>query len=355
MQQNHTEISAIGEFGLIRRISDLVNIRLDDQSLNDNLIMGISDDAAVYRPTPGKVQILTSDALIEGIHFDLTFMALKHLGWKAMVINFSDIAAMCGTPRYAAVTLSLPKKISVEMVEELYAGASAACKKFSCLIVGGDTTASMANMMVSVTVIGEAEERQVTYRGGAKAGEYICVSGHLGASVAGLKILKREKERFSKISDLREFKPNLEPYAPALEKHLTPKPRFDISSIFRERVKVGAVIDISDGLASEVHHICAGSGVGAEIYEHNIPVDSLTQRIAAEFSESPVDYALFGGEEYELLFTISDAEYAKLDRLTNDVSILGRVTEKEKGIGFIRENGEREALAPGGWDHFKTR
>ncbi|MDI6767391.1 MAG: thiamine-phosphate kinase [Bacteroidota bacterium] len=349
----HTDISLIGEFGLIDRIRKIVDVRVDDFALHDNLMMGIADDAAVFRPTPGKVQLFTTDAFVEGIHFDLTFTSFKHLGWKIIAANISDIAAMGGIPRYAAITLSLPKKISVEMVEELYRGAIFVCKKYSCLIVGGDTTSSMASMVISVALTGEADERFVRYRKDAKPGEYICVTGHLGASLAGLKVLKREKERFVKSNDSPAFKPNLEPYALAIEKHLMPKPRLDISKILKEHVQIGAMIDISDGLASEIHHICNNNEVGAMIHEQNIPIEAVTQKIAGEFTESPFDYSLYGGEEYELLFTISEEEYSKLEKLTTDITIIGRVTEKEKGIILVREQGEEEPLRFVGWDHFR--
>ncbi|MBI5021296.1 MAG: thiamine-phosphate kinase [Ignavibacteriales bacterium] len=348
----HTKISSIGEFGLIDRIKKIVNIEIDDRLLIDDLLVGISDDAAVFRPKPGKVQLLTTDAFAEGIHFDLTFTSLKHLGWKAIAANISDIAAMGGIPRYATMAISLPQKISVEMVEEFYHGAAAACKKYSCKIVGGDTVASMANTMITVSMTGEADEQKIKTRRAATRGQYLCVTGHLGASVAGLKILTREKERLELASDKEKFLPNLEPYSIALEKHLMPKPRLDISKILTEKVKIGAMIDISDGLASEIHHICNSSNIGAEIYEHNIPLDSITQNISEEFGEPATDYALFGGEEYELLFTISDEEFAKLEKLTSDVTIIGRVTEKEKGITLIREQGEKEPLRFGGWNHF---
>lgn len=350
-EQQQTPISSIGEFGLIDRIRRIVNIRVDDAVVHESLRFGIGDDAAVFRPTPGKVQLLTSDALIEGIHFDLTFTSMKHLGWKAMVANISDIAAMGGVPRYATVTLSLPRKISVEMVEELYEGIAFACKKYSCLIIGGDTTTSHANMMISISLTGEAEEARVAYRSGAKVGDAICVTGHLGGSVAGLKILQREKERFLK-NPGKEFQPSLEEYQPAIGKHLMPQPRLDRAKTLTNDLHIHAMIDISDGLASEVHHLCAAGGVGAQIYEHNLPVEATTQRIALELSEHVTEYLLYGGEEYELLFTLSDEEYAKLEKLTEDVTIIGRVQEKEKGIELIREQGEHEALRSGGWEHF---
>ena len=355
MTQKNTEIREIGEFGLIDRIRDLVTFRVDDATVHDNLIMGISDDTAVYRPAPGKVQLLTTDAFIEGIHFDLTFTSLKHIGWKAMVANISDIAAMGGIPRYATIALSLPRKISVEMVEEFYQGASFACKKYSCLLVGGDTTTSMGNMMVAVALTGEADHDRVVYRKGAQPGDYLCVTGHVGAAHAGLKILQREKEKFIDSAGSKSFQPNFEPYKLALEKHLMPNPRLDLSRILVEHVKINSMIDVSDGLASEIHQICKNGNVGASVFERNIPMDSVTQNIAAEFSENPIDYALYGGEEYELLFSLCDEEYAKLEQLTSDVSIIGRIVEKNKGIELVRENGEHELLCFGGWDHFEKK
>jgi len=354
MEQKYIKISSIGEFGLIDNIRKIVDIRVEDTALHDNLLIGIADDAAVFRTTVGKVQLFTTDAFVEGIHFDLTFTSFKHLGWKVITANISDIAAMGGVPRYVTIALSLPQKITVEMVEEFYEGAALACKKYSCLIVGGDTTASLTNMVISVALTGEASEQCVRYRKDAKPGEYICVTGHLGASFAGLKILKREKDRYTQSTIRNKFKPNLEPYIEAVERHLMPRPRLDLSKILSEQVKIGAMIDISDGLASEVHHICKESNVGALVYEHNIPLQNITQRIAAEFSEPPTDYALYGGEEYELLFTIGAEEFKKLEMLSSDITIIGRITEKEKGIELVHENGEQEALRFGGWDHFSA-
>lgn len=341
-----TRISKIGEFGLIEKIREIVGIGIDD-----NLIKGISDDTAVYKASPGKLQLLTTDAMVEGVHFDLTFTSMQHLGWKAMVSNISDIAAMGGVPRYAVVTLCLPQKISVEMVEDLYRGAVQACKKYSCLVVGGDTTAATGNTVISISLTGEVEPEKIVYRRGATVGDLICVTGHLGASQAGLKILLSEKNKF--VNDTKNFKSNIEQYKTVLEKYLMPKPRLDISKILTQNIKVNSMIDISDGLASEVHHLCNNSVVGADIWEHNIPVDSNSQRVAAKFSENIIDYALYGGEDYELLFTLTDSEFEKLEKLTSDVTILGRIVEQSKGINIICENGERKMLGAVGWDHFK--
>ena len=348
-----TEIAELGEFGLIERIRAVTEVQTDDSDLHAGLLRGISDDAAVYRPTPGKVQLLTTDTFVEGIHFDLTFTSLHHLGWKIMAASLSDIAAMGGAPRYALVALTLPKKVSVEMVAELYEGAVYAAKKHGCLIIGGDTTTTHANMTVSVTMTGEADEGRVLYRSGAQPGDYLCVTGHLGASAAGLKILQREKERYVKHSAETPFVANLEPYKESIEKHLMPKPRLDLVPLLTGPAKVHAMIDISDGLASEVHHLCNASNTGALLFEHNLPVEHSTARIAEELSERVTDYALFGGEEYELLFAIPEEEYKKLEHLTPDVTIIGRVQKREQGIELVSEQGEHSLLPFRGWDHFR--
>ncbi len=355
MPSHETEISSIGEFGLIERIRKIIGDTPSGAGVSRGLVLGISDDAAVFRPTPGKVQILTTDAFAEGIHFDLTFTSMKHLGWKVMAASLSDIAAMGGVPRFATVAISLPGKITVPMVEELYAGIAASMKAYSYVVVGGDTTGSAGNLTISVTMTGEADEKHLLFRKGAVPGDYLCVSGHLGSSIAGLKVLQREKERYLSEQDPGNFKPNLEPYAPALERHFMPKPRADLVPLIHDRVRVNAMIDVSDGLASEVHHICRASGVGAAVYERNIPVVAITQKIASEFGDAPTDYALFGGEEYELLFTLSDGEYAKLEGLTDDVSIVGRIVEKENGVTCEKEDGTKTPLGPGGWDHFSKK
>ena len=355
MASRETDISSIGEFGLIDRIRKIIGDGPRGIDASNHLVLGISDDAAVFRPTPGKVQILTTDTFAEGVHFDLTFTSMRHLGWKVMAASLSDIAAMGGIPRFATVAISLPGKITVPMVEELYSGIAASMKAYSYIVVGGDTTGSAGNMAVTVSMTGEADERHLLFRRGAVPGDYLCVSGHLGSSIAGLKVLQREKARYSSEKDPGEFRPNLGPYAAALEKHFMPKPRFDLIALITGRVRVNSMIDVSDGLASEVHHLCRESGVGAAVHEHNLPLEGVTQRIAAEFGDAATDYALLGGEEYELLFTLSDGEYAKLGEFTEDVSIVGRIVEKEKGITYVREDGTSVPLVRGGWDHFTPK
>lgn len=346
-------LSSVGEFGLIDRIRRIIETTDAESVPSADLVLGISDDAAVYRATPGKVQLLTTDTFVEGIHFDLTFTSLKHLGWKVMAASLSDIAAMGGIPRFATIGLSLPGKLSAEHVDEFYGGVAASMKSFSYVVVGGDTTASAGNMAITVTITGEADENKVLFRRGAVPGDYVCVTGHLGASVAALRILQREKKRYLEHKEGEEFHPDLAPYAPALEKHLMPRPRLDFIRLTSDHVKINSMIDISDGLASEIHHICRESDVGAEIYEHNLPVEGTTQGIAVELGDSPTTYALFGGEEYELLFTLSEGEFEKLEALTPDVTILGRIHKKEKGMKYVLEDGSSTPLVPMGWDHFR--
>lgn len=359
MTSSPSDIASIGEFGLIRRLAAVLGESFDPPAdtgppaATGNLLVGIRDDAAVYRPTSGLLQLLTTDMFVEGIHFDLTFTSLKHLGWKVMTASLSDIAAMGGTPSYATVAVSLPSKITVPMAEELYGGIARSMKQFEYRVAGGDTTASTGNMTICVAMTGEAPEGKIIGRRGAVPGDYICVSGHLGASLAGLRVLQREKARYLSAGGGREsFQPHLEPYSAALGRHLMPVPRLDLVPVLTDRVRVNSMIDISDGLASEVHHLCEQSGTGAAVYEHNLPVDAVTQMVAGEFGESAADYALFGGEEFELLFTLSDGEYEKLELLTSDVTIVGRIQEKEKGIVCVKEQGESVPLPRMGWDHF---
>jgi len=353
MTHSPDALSSVGEFGLIERIRRIIEPAAAGADPTGDLLVGISDDAAVYRPAAGKLQLLTTDTFVEGIHFDLTFTSMKHLGWKVMTAGLSDIAAMGGVPRFATIGISLPGKLGAAHVEEFYTGVAASMKEFRYVVAGGDTTASAGNMSVTVTVTGEVEDKNVIYRRGAVPGDYICVTGHLGASVAALRILQREKQRYLGAPDKADFRPNLAPYAAALERHLMPRPRLDLAGTLAGAVRVNSMIDISDGLASEVHHLCRESGTGAEIFEHNLPVEGMTQAIAAELGETPTDYALFGGEEYELLFTLSEGEYAKLEALTADVTVLGRIHESERGVRYVREDGTSSPLAPLGWDHFK--
>lgn len=352
MDESFTDISRVGEFGLIKRLSEIV------QPYRDSFIVrGIGDDAAVYIPAKGKAQVVTTDALVEGVHFDLTFVSMRNLGWKSMVVNLSDLASMLATPRYALITVAIPRKISVEMMEDLYFGIKSACNEFNFDLIGGDTTTTFGNMAISVTMIGEADEDNIPYRSGAKIGDYICVTGMLGLSYAGLRILLREKKRFLEAEDKQNFKPNFEPFLKAIEKHLKPSPRLDIASKIKDlKVKVNAMIDISDGLSSDLLHICRQSNVGAEIYETSLPVDELVKKIAKdEFNEDYLLYVLHGGEDYELLFTVSETELKKLDVLHTEVKVIGRVLNREQGVKLIKGDKTEIDLEAGGWDHFKLK
>ena len=347
-----TPISHVGEVGLIERLRQVVELPSDDSLLQKNLLKGISDDTAVYLPTEGYAQLITTDAFVEGIHFDLTYTSPIHLGWKALAANLSDIASMGGFPRYAVISLALPNKITVEFVEELYKGILAACKQYTCLLVGGDTVASSANMFLSITLVGEAPKDAVVYRSGAQVGDVICVTGSLGASQAGLKVLQREKSRFTAAQQSEQFQPNLKPYTDVLEKHLMPKPRLDITPLLIKEGSLHAMIDISDGLAPEIHRICKESNTGAVIEELLIPILETAKLVAAEFSENPVDYALFGGEDYELLFTLSEEKFKHLQSLTNEITFVGHIVPKIEGILLKKKTGETVELPFGGWDHF---
>jgi len=353
MKQKHTPISSIGEFGLIDRLKKkCLNLRLS-QKVTDQIVLGIDDDTAVTRPSAGMLQLTTSDLLIEGVHFDLTYTSMKYLGWKLMVVNLSDIAAMGGVPVYALVTIALPAKISVEMVDDLYEGIIQAAQTYGCAIIGGDTNTSIGNTMLSATITGEVPEKFLKRRNAAQPGDLICCTGPLGLSHAGLRVLLREKKRFLDEKQQDGFTSELGEYTAAVSKHLAPKARFDISTIAAQQECVHAMIDISDGLASDLRHICHQSHAGAQLFEEKIPIDPVVGKIAEEFGESPLDYSLFGGEEYELLFTIDPGQEEKIHQLVSGISVIGRITEDQDTITLIRKDGSERTILSGGYDHFK--
>jgi thiamine-monophosphate kinase len=353
MTHKHTPISEIGEFGLIERLKrKCTELRLS-KKITDQIILGIEDDTAVTRPSPGMLQLSTSDLLIEGVHFDLTYTSMKHLGWKLMVANLSDIAAMGGVPLHALITIALPSKISVEMVEELYDGIMQAAETYSCAIIGGDTNTSIGNTMLSATITGEVPDRFLKRRNGAKPGDLICLTGNLGLSHAGLQVLLREKKRYLEAEHGARFETQLEEYTTAVSKHLAPKARFDISMTAAQQVWVHAMIDISDGLASDLRHICNLSNAGALIYEEKIPIKPLVVKIADEFKHSAIQYALFGGEEYELLFTIDPDYEQEIGHRITDTSIIGEITEEKGTITLIQNNGAKSTITSGGYEHFR--
>lgn len=340
-----TPVADLGEFGLIDRMQAILGTP-DDATIAKS----IGDDAAVYRVGEGRVQVVTTDALIEGIHFNRLFMPMEHLGVKAMGVNVSDIAAMNAVPRYATLALGLPHDVSVEQVEAFYRGLRQACDTYGVTVLGGDTTAAR-RLTISVTLIGEADEADIVYRKGAQPGDLLCVTGDLGGAFAGLKLLLQQQQALREQGDT--FVPDLSSYRRAIQRQLAPVARVRTTQHWAERgVRPHALIDISDGLASEVHHLCRQSGCGAVIEVDRLPIDLETQAIATLFEEDPETYALFGGEDYELLFALDPADREKLDPDT--FTVLGIFTEADQGIHVQQPDGEMILLGTGGYQHFGT-
>ena len=344
--QQLTQLSELGEFGLIDHLTKDIQIN------HKSTIKGVGDDAAVIHPEKGKQLLVTKDLLTEGVHFDLTYMPLKHLGYKAAVVNFSDIVAMNGTPRQMIVGISVSSKFSLEALQEIYAGLKKACEIYQVDFVGGDTTSSLSGLHISVTVIGEADPKKVVYRKGASPNDLLCVSGDLGGAYMGLLILEREKKAFQADPNLQ---PDLSGHDYVLERQLKPEARKDIIRILEEKnVVPTSMIDISDGLASEAMHICKASDVGCAIYEEKIPIDQSTFDLAKAFNIVPGIVALNGGEDYELLFTIKQSDYEKLKN-TEEISMIGYISEASEGARLITNDDQVVELQAQGWDALKKR
>ncbi len=337
-QSKHTPISTLGEFGLIRHLTE--EIKLENKSSK----YGIGDDCAVLE-YPDKQVLVTTDLLMEGVHFDLVYVPLKHLGYKAVMVNLSDIYAMNGTPRQITVSLAISKRFSVEDMEELYAGMRLACEAHHVDIVGGDTTSSLTGLAISITAIGDASKEKVVYRNGARETDLICVSGNLGAAYMGLQLLEREKSVFMGESNVQ---PDFAGKEYLLERQLKPEARGDIISALAEAgIQPTAMMDISDGLSSELMHICKQSGTGCRVYEEHIPLDYQTAVMAEELNMNVTTCALNGGEDYELLFTVPLADYDKVSKM-KDVRLIGHITKPELGCMLItRDGGEMEFKAQG--------
>lgn len=346
-QQQYTSIKDIGEFGLIGHLRDVLG-----EPEDDTVVAGIADDAAVYRIDGDRVHVLTTDALIEGIHFDRTFMPMEHLGFKALSVNVSDIVAMNAEPRYATVTLGIPQQVPVEALGQLYEGIRQACRAYGMTVVGGDTTAAH-HFTLSISVVGEADEDDIVYRHGAQPGDALCVTGDIGASFAGLKALIENRERLREEGE-GNFQPNLDRFSYVIQRHLAPPAQLKaIREWAAHDLKPHALIDISDGLASEVNHICEASGTGALVYGEKLPIAQETIDAAEHFGEDVNVYALFGGEDYELLFTLPREELDKLSELSSDAFfVIGEITEQEEGILIEQPDGQTVPLRPGGYDHF---
>ncbi len=337
-----TAIRDVGEFGLIARMVSALGT-----SKSEDVIVAIGDDAAVYRIDDDRAHVVTTDALTEGVHFDRMMMPMSYLGSKAIAVNVSDVVAMNAIPRHATVALGVPEDLSVEDVESLYRGMRMACAAYGLDVIGGDTTASHG-LTLSLTLIGEAPIDRLVFRHGAQPGDLLCLTGEVGASYAGLKVLLDQRRQLKEKGE--EYTPDIEPFQHVIQRHLVPKARLDVVRRWAELgVKPNALIDVSDGVASEVNHISSSSGVGAEVFVAAIPVGLETRRVADEFGEDVDTYALFGGEDYELLFAAPREVTEAMDE--DSFRVIGRITAGEEVVAKMA-NGESFPLGMGGFQHF---
>lgn len=351
-----TEISKLGEFGLIHRLTDNIKIK------NESTIKGVGDDCAVLHYPDSEV-LVTTDMLMEGVHFDLTYIDLQHLGYKSAMVNISDIFAMNGTPRQLTVSIALSKRFKVEDMDDFYSGLKLACDKWGVDIVGGDTTSSYTGLAISITCIGEARKDDIVYRSGAKDTDLICVSGDLGAAYMGLQLLEREKSVYYQqvdearnkndkraLEELRNFQPDFAGKEYLLQRQLQTEARGDIIAQFRELgIRPTAMMDISDGLSSELMHICKESGCGCRIYEKDIPIDYQTAVMAEEMNMNVTTCALNGGEDYELLFTVPIGDNEKIQQMDN-VKLIGHITRPELGQMLVTRDNQEFELKAQGWN-----
>lgn len=346
MSEKQTEISTLGEFGLIDRLTRDIPIH------NESTLKAVGDDAAVLSFPDTRV-LVTTDLLLEGVHFDLTYVPLKHLGYKSVAVNLSDIYAMNGTPRQITVSLGISRRFTVEHIEELYAGMRLACQNYGVDIVGGDTTSSRQGLVISITAIGDAPDDRIVYRDRAKDTDLICVSGDLGAAYMGLQLLEREKVASA---GQKDFVPDFSGKEYLVERQLKPEPRRDIIEILRSKdITPTAMMDISDGLSSELMHICKGSNTGCRIYEDRIPIDYQTALMAQELNMNLVTAALNGGEDYELLFTVPLIDHDKVSSIEG-VHVIGHITRPELGCKMVTRDGESEIdLQAQGWNPLKDQ
>lgn len=339
---SRTELSALGEFGLIERIAS--HVRLQHASS----VKGIGDDAAVF-DTDGLQQVVTTDMLVEGVHFDLGYVPLKHLGYKAVVVNLSDVYAMNATPKRITVSIALSNRFPVEAVDELYEGVLLACTNYGVDLVGGDTCSSPSGLVISVTAIGEAKKEDIVYRNAAKDNDLLVVSGDLGGAYMGLQVLEREKAVFQETG----AQPDLAGHDYILERQLKPEARKDIIELLGKLdVRPTSMIDISDGLASEAIHLAHASGLGVRIYDERIPIDPSTYDAARSFNLDPTTCALNGGEDYELLFTIAQTDYEKI-KGNPSVTVIGHMTDKASGCQLVDKQGGLHELRAQGWNAFR--
>ncbi|WP_308228218.1 thiamine-phosphate kinase [uncultured Prevotella sp.] len=351
-----TDISKLGEFGLIRHLTDNIKIK------NESTIKGVGDDCAVLHYPDSEV-LVTTDMLMEGVHFDLTYIDMQHLGYKSAMVNISDIFAMNGTPRQLTVSLALSKRFKVEDLEQFYSGLRLACDKWGVDIVGGDTTSSYTGLAISITCIGEARKEDIVYRNGAKDTDLICVTGDLGAAYMGLQLLEREKNVYYQqvdearkkndkraLESLKDFQPDFAGKEYLLQRQLQAEARGDIIARFRElNIHPTAMMDISDGLSSELMHICKESNCGCRVYEKNIPIDYQTAVMAEELNMNVTTCALNGGEDYELLFTVPIGDHEKIEQM-DGVKLIGHITRPELGQMLVTRDNQEFELKAQGWN-----
>lgn len=342
-----TEIATLGEFGLIDHLTEGI------QPKNQSTRYGVGDDAAVLSCPPDKQTLVTTDLLLEGVHFDLTYVPLKHLGYKAAVVNFSDIYAMNGKPTQITVALGISKRFCIEDMEQLYAGIRLACEEYGVDIVGGDTCSSYTGLTISITCLGEAAPQKVVYRNGAKETDLICVSGDLGAAYMGLQLLEREKAALKGKED--DLQPDFSGKEYLLERQLKPEARKDIiEKLAAAGIQPTAMMDVSDGLSSELLHICTQSKMGCRVYEEHIPIDYQTAVMAEEFNMNLTTCALNGGEDYELLFTVPIADHEKISEMEG-IKLIGHITKPELGCALITRDGQEFELKAQGWNPLKEK
>ena len=343
MENKQTEISTLGEFGLISRLTK------DFPLKNESTKVGVGDDAAVLQ-FGDKDALVTTDLLLEGIHFDLRYVPLKHLGYKAAIVNFSDIYAMNGTPKQITVSLGISSRFTVEHIDELYSGIRLACETYGVDLVGGDTSASVTGLVITITCLGEARKEDVVLRSGAKPTDIICVSGDLGAAYMGLQLLERENKVAAQSDS--DFQPDFAGKEYILERQLKPEARRDIiEMLHKEGIKPTSMMDVSDGLSSELLHICKDSDVGCRVFEDRIPIDYQTAVMAEEFNMNLVMTAMNGGEDYELLFTVPLADNERIEKLKG-VTMIGYITKPELGAAMVTRDGQEIPIKAQGWNAF---
>lgn len=343
MANSRTELSELGEFGLIKQLTSPFKTK------NATTVVGVGDDAAVLMKNSEEYSLVSTDLLVEGVHFNLMYVPLKHLGYKAVVVNLSDICAMNGRPEQITVSIAVSNRFPLEALEELYAGIQAACEKYEVDLIGGDTTSSHSGLMISVTAVGTVSKKKLVQRSGAKENDLLVVSGDLGGAYMGLQILEREKAVFQENPDIQ---PELDGHDYILQRQLKPEARWDVIKWLDELgVVPTAMIDISDGLASEVLHLCKSSETGCHLYDEKIPIDAATSMTALDFEINPNTAALNGGEDYELLFTISQKDY-ELVASNPNFTIIGHMTHAKDGCYLIDKNGAAVEIQAQGWQHF---